>query len=178
MSRVFANPVRGAVRCPVCSSVSTVHQVGEGKLIAEGEPPKNSRNLGLKYYRCPSCGNSSMSKSVNQYVETHMANDESALLASELEPVDALPPTEPVTEPSALDSVESVELIESAEPSQDKVERIEPTVDSTEQAPLPKPSFFSVKRVLMLLGVLIACVWAVKALMPKPQIQEANHGAK
>ncbi|WP_456296841.1 hypothetical protein M1D72_10470 [Vibrio sp. AK197] len=174
MSRVFANPVRGAVRCPVCSSLSTVHQVGEGKLIAEGEPPKNSRNLGLKYYRCPSCGNSSMSKSVNQYVETHMAADESALLASELEPVEALAPTEH----SALDSVESVEIIESTEPSQDKVERIEPTVGSTEQAPLPKPSFFSVKRVLMLLGVLIACVWAVKALMPKPQIQEANHGAK
>lgn len=61
------NPVRGYVPCPVCASISTAHQVGEGKLIAEGEPPKNSRNLGLFYYRCPQCGNSSMSKSVNAY---------------------------------------------------------------------------------------------------------------
>ncbi len=45
MSKAFANPVRGAVRCPVCSSLSTVHQVGEGKLIAEGEPPKTAVTL-------------------------------------------------------------------------------------------------------------------------------------
>ncbi len=34
------NPVRGYVSCPVCQSVSTVHQCGEGKLIATGETPK------------------------------------------------------------------------------------------------------------------------------------------
>ena len=30
------NPIRGHVSCPVCQSPSTVHRVGEGKLIAEG----------------------------------------------------------------------------------------------------------------------------------------------
>ncbi len=49
------NPIRGHVSCPVCSSHATVHRVGEGKLIAEGEPTKNGRNLGLLYYKCPSC---------------------------------------------------------------------------------------------------------------------------
>ena len=174
MSRAFANPVRGAVRCPVCSSLSTVHQVGEGKLIAEGEPPKNSRNLGLKYYRCPSCGNSSMSKSVNQYIEANMAADESALLASELTEQEVLE----LTEPNALDSVKSIEVTESAEPSHSKVESVNPTVEVTEPSAPKKAPLVTVKRVLMLLGVLIACAWAVKALMPKPQIQEVNHGAK
>ncbi|MCF9512982.1 hypothetical protein J8A90_23475, partial [Vibrio parahaemolyticus] len=45
------NPIRGHVSCPVCHTASTVHRVGEGKLIAEGEPTKNGRNLGLLYYK-------------------------------------------------------------------------------------------------------------------------------
>ncbi|MEZ9440348.1 hypothetical protein [Vibrio atlanticus] len=75
----FQNPVRGYVPCSTCPQTATVHQIGEGKLIAEGEPPKNGRNLGLLYYRCPTCGNSSMSKGVNQYIEEHQADTAEAL---------------------------------------------------------------------------------------------------
>ncbi|WP_367989841.1 hypothetical protein AB2S62_21770 [Vibrio sp. NTOU-M3] len=68
MSNRYPNPVRGAISCPVCSSASTVHQVGEGQLLATGEPTKNARNLGLFYYRCTECGNSSISKKVNDWI--------------------------------------------------------------------------------------------------------------
>lgn len=36
----YENPVRGYISCPVCQSAATTHQVGEGQLIASGEPPK------------------------------------------------------------------------------------------------------------------------------------------
>ncbi|MGI2788774.1 hypothetical protein [Vibrio fluvialis] len=156
------NPVRGFVPCPVCQTVSTVHQVGEGKLMAEGEPPKNGRNLGLKYYRCSRCGNSSMSKSVNEYVENHMAEHESDLLTTVVD--DAL-------------TVESVEQVVPVEVSQGKVDSTELTEPESKKTPVTQKPFFTVKRVLMVLGVLLALLWAVRMLMPKPELKEAGNVA-
>jgi len=151
----YDNPVRGAVVCPVCSSVATVHNVGEGKLIAEGEPPKNSRNLGLKYYRCPKCGNSSISKSVNAFIETNMAEDENTLDTDQplvKEPVEIIVP-----EVSAS-NVESQALTE-------------PT---TKVKPEEKHSIFSTKRVLMFLCALMAGAWMVRTLLPKKKMEAAD----
>ncbi|MDF4750969.1 hypothetical protein P3542_24395, partial [Vibrio parahaemolyticus] len=93
------NPIRGHVSCPVCQSPSTVHRVGEGKLIAEGEPTKNGRNLGLLYYKCPSCGNSPMSKSINAFVESNMVDSVEQLEVSDAVTIEAESPTvEPVAE--------------------------------------------------------------------------------
>ncbi|MDE1210804.1 hypothetical protein [Vibrio aestuarianus] len=170
----YENPVRGVVRCPVCVSLSTVHQVGEGKLMAEGEPPKNGRNLGLKYYRCPKCGNSSMSKSVNEYVDKHMATDESALLEREVSALPVSVEALEVTEPTVNDSVETVESLLVEESSTDKVESVIETELSTDTPPVKIQPFFTVKRVLMVLGVLLACLWAVRLLLPKPQPEEST----
>nr|WP_198557162.1 hypothetical protein [Enterovibrio nigricans] len=52
MSNQYPNPVRGYVPCAHCGSTATVHCIGEGKLIATGETPKNKRNVGKQYYRC------------------------------------------------------------------------------------------------------------------------------
>lgn len=130
--------------------------------MAEGEPPKNGRNLGLKYYRCPQCGNSSMSKSVNEYVENHMAEYESDLLTTVVE--DAL-------------TVESVEKVMPIEVSQDKVDNTELTDPESKKIPVTQKPFFTVKRVLMVLGVLLALLWAVRMLMPKPELKEAGNVA-
>ena len=68
------NPKRGYVRCPMpgCGEVCTVHMTGEHRLIESGEPPKNPRNIGKLYYRCPECGNSPNSNKVHSYIENHM----------------------------------------------------------------------------------------------------------
>ena len=163
-----ANPVRGYLPCPVCQSVATAHQVGEGKLIETGEPPKNNRNLGLLYYKCPKCGNSSMSKEVHSYVEKHV-QPESNLVSTEevtVEQVDAsLVLTEPLTvienEPEALP---------------DKVESVEVTVEKPDE----NPSFLTPKRVAAAFGVLLLLLWGWKRLKPRPQPTneqpEASHG--
>ncbi|EGQ9171145.1 hypothetical protein ACFJ47_001941 [Vibrio cholerae] len=169
------NPIRGHVRCPVCSTPSTVHRVGEGKLIAEGEPTKNGRNLGLHYYRCPNCGNSAMSKTIDSYIVEHMVSDESQLTAMSTELTETVQPLEIEPQPDVLtvDSVDSsVDVLlanETLEPSQDKVvsalSTVEPTVKSSVE-PLP---FFTVKRALALLSALIFLVWMLSKLLPKKQ---------
>ncbi|OEE40762.1 hypothetical protein [Vibrio ordalii] len=170
----YENPVRGVVHCPVCVSLSTVHQVGEGKLIAEGEPPKNGRNLGLKYYRCPKCGNSSMSKSVDEYVDKHMATDESALLEREASALPVLVEALDVTELTVSDSIETVEPLRVEESSTDRVESIIETETPTDKPLVEIRPFVTVKRVLMVLGVVLACLWAVRLLLPKPQPEEST----
>ncbi|MCL9777062.1 hypothetical protein [Vibrio methylphosphonaticus] len=117
MSKV-PNPVRGYVTCPVCSSGSTVHIVGEGKLITHGEPPKNTRNAGLKYYRCPECGNSPMSKSVHSYIEQHSSD-----VPIEVETVSKPLPVQSDKTSDETDVTESSALLtESNEPPQPLIE--------------------------------------------------------
>lgn len=165
MSR-YDNPARGAVQCPVCHSVATVHHIGEGKLIAAGEPPKNSRNIGLKYYRCPKCGNSSMSRSVNDYIEKNMATDETELK---------------LTEPAVSDSVEKDDSSQSTEPSSDKVSSGNLTENKTEQVTesklTEKASLITPKRVFIILGVLAAGLWVSYTLFPKKSEQEVSDGS-
>ncbi|OSP12029.1 hypothetical protein B7489_16550 [Vibrio alginolyticus] len=162
------NPIRGHVSCPVCSSASTVHRVGEGKLIAEGEPTKNGRNLGLLYYKCPSCGNSPMSKSINAFVETNMVDSVEQLEVSDAVTIEAESPTvEPVPEVVAstdMPSIAADELVEA------------PSVES-ESEPVPTPPF-PVKKVLAGIAFVALLIWAIRQLMPtkKPTEPDTEQG--
>ncbi|MGF1747727.1 hypothetical protein [Vibrio cionasavignyae] len=147
MSKV-PNPVRGYVTCPVCSDTATVHMIGEGRLIAEGEPPKNPRNLGLLYYRCPNCGNSQMSKSVNQYIDDHMTENEpetvNTPLALETASDKAL---EPVVD-NALSDIETplpeaVQALDNTPLSAANDDELIPV--KTAVAPTPKPNRIGMK---------------------------------
>ena len=171
-----ANPVRGYLGCPVCQSVATVHQVGEGKLIELGEPPKNNRNLGLLYYKCPKCGNSPMSKEVHSFVEKPVTQD-SNLVTTELEVI------EPSVEVTVDSTEESLVLSESLTVSEnepqalpDKVESTETTVEETDT----KTPFLSGKRIAIAFGVLLFLVWIWQRLKPRPQQPqeqaEVSHG--
>ncbi|MFH0287307.1 hypothetical protein ACGRSR_06600 [Vibrio owensii] len=154
------NPIRGHVSCPVCSSPSTVHRVGEGKLIAEGEPTKNGRNLGLLYYKCPSCGNSPMSKSINSFVESNMVESVDQLNTPEL--------SDAVTNENDISTVESVvETVESTDtPSLEQNEVVTVEVPESE-SPMPvKKRVFPVKKVLAGLAIVALLLWAVRQLIP------------
>ncbi|ELB1086625.1 hypothetical protein QQ212_000018 [Vibrio alginolyticus] len=166
------NPIRGHVSCPVCSSASTVHRVGEGKLIAEGEPTKNGRNLGLLYYKCPSCGNSPMSKSINAFVETNMVESVEQLEVSDTVTIETESTTvEPVPETVANTDTPSVEVIEQVE---------SPSVESeSEPAPTPvKKPPFPVKKVLAGIAFVALLIWAIRQLMPtkKPTEPDTEQG--
>ncbi|WP_038889636.1 hypothetical protein [Vibrio campbellii] len=154
------NPIRGHVSCPVCSSHATVHRVGEGKLIAEGEPTKNGRNLGLLYYKCPSCGNSPMSKSINSFVESNMVESVEQLNTPEL--------SDAVTNESDISTVEPVvETVESTDtPSLEQNEVVTVKVQESE-SPMPvKQRVFPVKKVLAGLAIVALLLWAVRQLIP------------
>ncbi|WDG12085.1 hypothetical protein PUT72_07525 [Vibrio alginolyticus] len=166
------NPIRGHVSCPVCSSASTVHRVGEGKLIAEGEPTKNGRNLGLLYYKCPSCGNSPMSKSINAFVETNMVGSVEQLEVGDAVTIDAeLPTVEPVVETVASTDMPSIAVSEPVEaPSVE-------TESPTEPTPVKKPPF-PVKKVLAGIAFVALLMWAIRQLMPtkKPTEPDTEQG--
>jgi len=158
------NPVRGHVSCPVCSSAATVHRVGEGKLIAEGEPTKNGRNLGLLYYKCPDCGNSPMSKSINAFVESNMVESVELLTQSDAVTIEVEPSTvEPVADSVASIDTPSVEVIEpDTAPS---VETDTPTVTDDVTPPVKK-AVFPVKKLLAGVALIALLIWAVRQLMP------------
>ncbi|EMW0566243.1 hypothetical protein P3568_22475 [Vibrio parahaemolyticus] len=160
------NPIRGHVSCPVCHTASTVHRVGEGKLIAEGEPTKNGRNLGLLYYKCPNCGNSPMSKSINAFVESNMVDSVEQLEVSDTVTIDAeLPTVEPVVETVASIDIPSVEAIE-----QVNAPSVE-TEPPTEPEPVKNPPF-PVKKVLAGIAFVALLIWAIRQLMPTKQPTE------
>ncbi|EGR0246991.1 hypothetical protein FON35_20460 [Vibrio parahaemolyticus] len=166
------NPIRGHVSCPVCHTASTVHRVGEGKLIAEGEPTKNGRNLGLLYYKCPNCGNSPMSKSINAFVESNMVDSVEQLEVSDVVTIDAeLPTVEPVVETVVSIDTPSVEVIEQVNA---------PSVETelkTEPEPVKKTPF-PVKKVLAGIAFVALLIWAIRQLMPtkKPTEPESEQG--
>ncbi|PJC85697.1 hypothetical protein CSW98_14060 [Vibrio sp. HA2012] len=170
------NPVRGFVRCPVCGAVATVHQVGEGQLMATGEPPKNIRNLGLKYYRCPECGNSSISKKVNEFIDANMAQEETGLLPVEVTP-DTIVETGSVTEPQTESTERNMGDQKPVDASQDAVSSAEVTEESPFSEPPVKAGFLTLKRVLIAFGLMLCLGWMVRQLMPKrcPEEQGGNH---
>ncbi|TON48434.1 hypothetical protein CGH57_12565 [Vibrio parahaemolyticus] len=160
------NPIRGHVSCPVCHTASTVHRVGEGKLIAEGEPTKNGRNLGLLYYKCPNCGNSPMSKSINAFVESNMVDSVEQLEVSDTVTIDVeLPTVEPVPEIVASTDMPSIAV---AEPVEAPSVETEPP---TEPEPVKKPPF-PVKKVLAGIAFVALLIWAIRQLMPTKQPTE------
>lgn len=84
------NPVKGFVRChmPNCGSISTVHAVGEHKILEAGEPPKNKRNVGRLYYNCPHCGfQQGKGEAFQSWIRSNMKTSK-----AELEALEALPP--------------------------------------------------------------------------------------
>ncbi|HCH6155102.1 MULTISPECIES: hypothetical protein [Vibrio harveyi group] len=170
------NPIRGHVSCPVCQSPSTVHRVGEGKLIAEGEPTKNGRNLGLLYYKCPSCGNSPMSKSINAFVETNMVDSVEQLEVSDTVTIEAESPTvEPVPDIVAstdMPSIAAAEPVEAPSVETDQVTEPEPA-----PTPVKKPPF-PVKKVLAGIAFVALLIWAIRQLMPtkKPTEPDTEQG--
>ncbi|ELA9351208.1 hypothetical protein QUN95_000866 [Vibrio parahaemolyticus] len=161
------NPIRGHVSCPVCHTASTVHRVGEGKLIAEGEPTKNGRNLGLLYYKCPNCGNSPMSKSINAFVESNMVDSVEQLEVSDAVTIDAeLPTVEPVPETVVSIDTPSVEVIEQVNAPSESPTEPEPVA-----TPIKKPPF-PVKKVLAGIAFVALLIWAIRQLMPTKQPTE------
>ncbi|UGA55299.1 hypothetical protein [Vibrio sp. VB16] len=80
------NPKHGYIRCFSCGEPSTVHIMGEAKLLEMGEPPKNKRNTGRYYYVCPKCGTS------------QPKNSQERIQAALVEDVNQLPPIEISTE--------------------------------------------------------------------------------
>ncbi|MDV6251075.1 hypothetical protein [Vibrio sp. EA2] len=172
------NPVRGHVSCPVCQRHSTVHRVGEGKLIAEGEPTKNGRNLGLLYYKCPDCGNSPMSKSINAFLESNMVESVELLDTSDPVTIEAeLPAVEPT--PDTAESLDTPDLPVIEQSELPSVEASATTVESVPPTPVNKRPF-PVKKVLAGVALVTLLVWAIRQLIPtkKPteQGETANAG--
>lgn len=179
------NPVRGYCRCPVCSAVSTVHQVGEGQLIATGEPPKNSRNIGLQYYKCPDCGNSAISKRIDSYITDNIEETAEAVtfrlqpLSTEEKQViegDFIPKfnaskpdtvTERVTE-------QVTEAVKTDEASKDGVSNRDVT---EKKITIKVPQFVTKKRVMLAVIGVVVIGLMVKLLMPKkPKLTEPTQG--
>ncbi|MGF1882060.1 hypothetical protein [Vibrio splendidus] len=173
----YENPVRGYISCPVCQSAATTHQVGEGQLIASGEPPKNSRNIGLMYYRCPECGNSSNSKKVTEFIKAHSVAELTELKPNLAEKGSVIE-SDLITEPNSIDAIELTESVQVDEASKDAVSNRGETDEKTENT----PSKFPFKRVITGLASVIFIIWAVSQLLPKPkapieQPQGGEHGA-
>lgn len=173
MSAKHPNPVRGYIACAVCSSPSTVHNVGEGKLIATGEPPKNGRNIGLMYSCCPKCGNTAPSKKGTEHIQAHKVDNESDLpvVVTEVQPVVTEKPllegvlvTEELTEPEAVDTITT----QTAETSIDAVG----SDDVTEPPPPTKKAKPWLKQVFILLGLFVFLAWSIRELMPKRVVTE------
>ncbi|HHG3129216.1 TPA: hypothetical protein ACPVW8_003397, partial [Vibrio parahaemolyticus] len=141
-----------------------------GKLIAEGEPTKNGRNLGLLYYKCPNCGNSPMSKSINAFVESNMVDSVEQLEVSDAVTIDAeLPTVEPVAETVVSIDTPSVEVIEQV--NAPSVETESPTEPELVATPVKKPPF-PVKKVLAGIAFVALLIWAIRQLMPTKQPTE------
>lgn len=177
----YENPIRGYIACPVCQSAATTHQVGEGQLIASGEPPKNSRNIGLMYYRCPECGNSSNSKKVTEFIKTNSVAELTELKPNLTEKGSVIE-SDLITEPNPIDASELTELVQMGEVSKDAVSNREVTETVTDEKTENTPSKFPFKRVIAGLASVIFIIWAVSQLLPKPkapteQPQGGEHGA-
>ncbi|WP_028025587.1 hypothetical protein [Enterovibrio calviensis] len=160
----FENPVKGHLSCPVCASTATAHQCGEGQLIATGEPPKNSRNLGLMYYRCPECGNSAISKKIHQFIEANIAESKAdvkplkspPLLVESAESVTIETEllTEPLTESTAFETEQK------------------PVTQLDETKPVKRPT--DKRRLLAIAGGLLFIVLALSMLFKKPKVTETE----
>jgi anti-sigma regulatory factor (Ser/Thr protein kinase) len=143
--------------------------VGEGKLIETGETVKNGRNLGLLYYKCPSCGNSSMSKTVSEYCSEHLQ-----------ESADLLPLKNETAQPEQDEEeqavIEALTVSDSTEMATvDQTLSTEP-VKEVVQPPKPsvKPQLFKVGACL---GLIVVLLFTIKHLLAKPkstQEEQAN----
>ncbi|MEZ9191582.1 hypothetical protein AB4133_20000 [Vibrio sp. 10N.286.52.F8] len=175
----YENPVRGYIACPVCQSAATTHQVGEGQLIASGEPPKNSRNIGLMYYRCPECGNSSNSKRVTEFIKAHSVAELTELKPNPTEKGSVIE-SDLITEPNPIDAIELTELVQIDEVSKDGASNREITETVDDEKAEKTPIKFPFKRVITGLASAIFIIWAVSQLLPKATAEQpkgGEHGA-
>ncbi|EGQ7984215.1 hypothetical protein HJA60_004295 [Vibrio vulnificus] len=127
------NPKHGYIRCFSCNEPSTVHIMGEAKLIESGEPPKNKRNTGRYYYVCPNCG-SSQPKNAQERISAALVSD-----------VNQLPPLE--VNDDMVSEVEEVKPLTVSKPDETK-----PQVERIKQEDVDKPKITLSKTWLYLGG--------------------------
>ncbi|MGI9947194.1 hypothetical protein [Vibrio hyugaensis] len=166
------NPVRGYIQCPQCPEVATVHQVGEGELIATGNTPKNSRNIGLKYYKCPKCGNSSISKSCDEFITQNMHTEQ---------PEPALEPVKSNSKDELFNALESITqdnvstvIDVHAQTSNDEALSGEVVTEQDPEPVLKAQGNQTLKRIAMALALLAFALWSVSKLLPQQQEGKAN----
>ncbi|MFA0554122.1 hypothetical protein AB4538_25110, partial [Vibrio lentus] len=141
----------------------------------------NSRNIGLMYYRCPECGNSSNSKKVTEFIKANSVTELTELKPNPTEKGSVIE-SDLITEPNAIEVSELTELVQMGEVSKDAVSNREVTETVADEKTENTPSKFPFKRVITGLASVIFIVWAVSQLLPKPkapteQPQGGEHGA-
>lgn len=110
------NPKHGYIRCFSCGEPSTVHIMGEAKLLESGEPPKNLRNTGRYYFVCPKCGTS------------QPKNSQERIAAALVDDVNQLPPIE-----ASDGKVLPVEKVEPKPVIKTDIETVQTVTDTPEQ---------------------------------------------
>lgn len=161
----YENPIKGYLSCPVCDAPSSVHQCGEGQLIATGEPPKNTRNVGLLYYRCPQCGNSPISKRTSEFVESKKVDN-----VTELKPLEAAP---------VKVEVDNAEPLPVVEQSEEVTEVITENNDTKPlEAPPPQRTDYSTyKRIAAALFILLVLAFMLKKFVFNSKEQNGDRVA-
>ncbi|GAB7221264.1 hypothetical protein VoSk93_04750 [Vibrio owensii] len=166
------NPVRGYIQCPQCPEVATVHQVGEGELIATGNTPKNSRNIGLKYYKCPKCGNSSISKSCDEFINQNMHTEQ---------PEPTLEPFKSNNKDELFNALESVKqdnpttvIDVQAQASNDEALSGDVVTEQSVEPALKTQGNQTLKRIAIALALLAFALWSVSKLLPQQQEEKTN----
>ncbi|CAH1564773.1 hypothetical protein [Vibrio jasicida] len=166
------NPVRGYIQCPQCPEVATVHQVGEGELIATGNTPKNSRNIGLKYYKCPKCGNSSISKSCDEFINQNMHTEQ---------PEPTLEPFKSNNKDELFNALESVKqdnpttvIDVKAQASNDEALSGDIVTEQSVKPALKTQSNQTLKRISIALALLAFALWSVSKLLPPQQEEKTS----
>ncbi|CAH1526275.1 conserved hypothetical protein [Vibrio jasicida] len=166
------NPVRGYIQCPQCPEVATVHQVGEGELIATGNTPKNSRNIGLKYYKCPKCGNSSISKSCDEFITQNMNSEQ---------PEPTLEPAKSSNKDELFNALESVKqdnattIIDvQAQASNDEALSGDVVTEQSVEPALKTQGNQTLKRIAIALALLAFALWSASKLLPQQQEEKTN----
>ncbi|QIA63328.1 hypothetical protein GT360_07260 [Vibrio astriarenae] len=110
------NPVKGFIRChmPDCGCISTVHAVGEHKILTVGEPPKNQRNTGRLYFNCPNCGfQQGKGEQFQAFIKANMSETKEGLNSPETNKTKV---SEPAAPPVVAEPKPVIEAVTETEP--------------------------------------------------------------
>lgn len=114
------NPIKGFIHChmPDCGCVSTVHAVGEHKILTTGEPPKNQRNTGRLYFNCPNCGfQQGKGEQFQAFIKANMSETKDGLKDVEANETEVSKPKAP---PVVAEPMPTVEVIQETKPKAEK----------------------------------------------------------